>query len=528
MTSIDERLLDSKMVQIEQARAWSPRVISKFETLIRTGDEGTVYRANPLAFARDRGVAEPESIDLFLHAARLGLFDMHWDVFCPHSGLVLESFGKLQALKSHFVCGLCDIDGQTELDDFIEVSFSVSPQVRRLALHDTDALSIADLHWKLAFADSGRFPGTPTRFVDFLRGLIRGMSYLPPGVTTSLSTELGPGAVSGVNVQTQAGFMLPVGGPPAGTPSRVRIDYNGQRFTPAVAHLPPGQAVFEITNSGPRRGSLLLINWPPEIVAMTSKPVLEFDPYLSGGMLLTRQTFRKLFRSERVDEEEGLGIRQVTFLFTDLKGSTALYERLGDLNAYGLVREHFALLDAVAHKHAGAIVKTIGDAVMAAFSRPADAVAAALRILQEIDDLNRKHGGPAIILKVGAHCGPSIAVTLNENLDYFGQTVNIAARVQSFADAGQICLSEALYTAPGAVAHVLNAARMPCVVVLSSQPTRPSRSSMALVPRWPRRFRAGKTHSDAGFRSTKRPFSNSIAWSLRGTRCCHASPPLRI
>jgi class 3 adenylate cyclase len=39
-------------------------------------------------------------------------------------------------------------------------------------------------------------------------------------------------------------------------------------------------------------------------------------------------------------------------------------------------------------------------------------------------------------------------VTLNENLDYFGQTVNIAARVQSFADAGEICLTEALYTAP--------------------------------------------------------------------------------
>jgi class 3 adenylate cyclase len=126
-------------------------------------------------------------------------------------------------------------------------------------------------------------------------------------------------------------------------------------------------------------------------------------------MLLTRQTFRKLFRSERVDEEEGLDIRQVTFLFTGLKGSTALYERLGDLNAYALVREHFALLDAVAHRHAGAIVKTIGDAVMTAFSRPVDA--AALHILQKIDQFNRHHGQPAIILKMAAHSGPSFAVT---------------------------------------------------------------------------------------------------------------------
>jgi len=264
-----------------------------------------------------------------------------------------------------------------------------------------------------------------------------------------VQADLQPGAISGVNVQTQAGFMIPVAGAAAQEPSRVRVDYDGERFRCSAPALPPGPAIFEIVNTGNRRGVLMLTNWPQEVVAMPEKPALEFEPYLSGGMLLTRQTFRKLFRSERVDEEEGLGVRQVTFLFTDLKGSTALYERLGDLNAYALVREHFAFMDVVVQKHAGAIVKTIGDAVMAAFSRPADAVAAALHMLEDIGKFNREHGEPAVILKIGAHCGPSIAVTLNENLDYFGQTVNIAARVQSFADAGEFCLSEALYTAPG-------------------------------------------------------------------------------
>ena len=76
MTQIEERLLESRMIQIEQARTWSPRVISKFETFIRSADEVSLYRANPLAFARDRGIAEPEAIDLFLHAARAGLLDM--------------------------------------------------------------------------------------------------------------------------------------------------------------------------------------------------------------------------------------------------------------------------------------------------------------------------------------------------------------------------------------------------------------------------------------------------------------------
>ena len=233
------------------------------------------------------------------------------------------------------------------------------------------------------------------------------------------------------------------------TPTLLRVKYDGQRFISALAAVPPGPVVVEVENTGTERGSLLLINWPPEIVALTVKPALDFEPYMSGGTLLARQTFRRLFRSERVDEEEGLGIRQVTFLFTDLKGSTAMYERLGDLNAYALVREHFALLGAVVQEHSGAVVKTIGDAVMAVFSRPTDALSAALHILQEIERYNREHGEPGIILKIGAHCGPSIAVTLNENLDYFGQTVNVAARVQSLADAGEICISEALYTAPG-------------------------------------------------------------------------------
>ena len=98
---LQERLLESKMIGIEQVRSWSPRVISKFESLIRSGDDFSLYRVNPLTFARDRGIAEAESIDLFLHATRNGLFDMSWDVVCPQSGMVLESFGALRTLKTH-------------------------------------------------------------------------------------------------------------------------------------------------------------------------------------------------------------------------------------------------------------------------------------------------------------------------------------------------------------------------------------------------------------------------------------------
>jgi class 3 adenylate cyclase len=446
---LDEALLERRMTEVERARAWSPCVVSKLEGLLRGGDDVSLYRVNPRAFARDRGVAESEAIDLFLHATRAGLFQMTWDVLCPQSGMLLESFGTLRTLNSRFVCGLCDIKSETHLDDLIEVSFTVDPQVCQLPLHEPERLSVEEFHWKLRFSGTGRLPGGGPRFLDVLQPLVRGLAFLPPASITTIRAVLGPGVISGVNVQSQAGFMLPVAGTPPESPAGIGVYYDGQRFQAAAAAAPLGPVVFEVANTGPRRGSLLLINWPPEIVSLPVKPSLEFEPILSGGMLLTRQTFRRLFRSERIEDSEGLGVRQLTLLFTDLKGSTAMYERLGDLNAYALVRQHFALIGDVVQAHSGAVVKTIGDAVMAAFFHPKDAVAAAVQMLDEITRFNRERRTADITLKVGAHSGQSIAVTLNDNLDYFGQTVNIAARVQSLADAGEICLSETVYTAPG-------------------------------------------------------------------------------
>jgi class 3 adenylate cyclase len=114
-----------------------------------------------------------------------------------------------------------------------------------------------------------------------------------------------------------------------------------------------------------------------------------------------------------------------------------------------LVSQHFDSLRRVITKHSGAIVKTIGDAVMASFIDPLDGVRSALQILEEIQRLNRELGGEDLILKLGIHRGPLIAVTLNDRLDYFGQTVNIASRVQNLANADEIWITDAVFDSPG-------------------------------------------------------------------------------
>ena len=162
--------------------------------------------------------------------------------------------------------------------------------------------------------------------------------------------------------------------------------------------------------------------------------------FLTAKRLLSNQTFRDLHRTGFLGLDQRLKITSLTFMFTDLKGSTQLYDRVGDLAAFELVLAHFRVLEKIVAEHAGAVVKTIGDAVMATFPTPQDAVSAALDMRGAMRRFNAEHGGgeEEFLLKIGLHEGSCLAVTLNDRQDYFGQTVNVAARVHALVDSQEI------------------------------------------------------------------------------------------
>jgi class 3 adenylate cyclase len=180
-------------------------------------------------------------------------------------------------------------------------------------------------------------------------------------------------------------------------------------------------------------------------------------PFLTAKRLLSNQTFRDIYGTDTLDVDQRLKITSLTFLFTDLKGSTALYERVGDLIAFDLVRAHFRVLTEIIASNAGAVVKTIGDAVMATFPTPDQALAAALRMREAMRKLNEERGSEDLLLKIGIHEGPCLAVTLNDRQDYFGQTVNIASRVQNLATSSSIYATAPVIEAPRSVG-ILNSA----------------------------------------------------------------------
>jgi class 3 adenylate cyclase len=442
---IDEKKLEERLVALEAAKSWSPRVVSRLETLLRTGPDEALYRINPIRFATEKSIAEAEGIDLFLHACVAGLFDMDWQLVCPMCSDVVESFRSLRKLHTHFHCHLCRSDYDAALDDFITVTFTVSPAVRGIRFHQPEALSAWDYVFSYKLTPDGLMPdGVP--WSETAKGLVRGLIRIAPGTVATLEVDAVEGALFGQDFDSDAQCLFPVTPEGGVTPAQVPVVLDNGTCTFTATNLAPGKVVFEVRNDGRLPVVFGILQLPP---GAGQRPALHFLPVLSGKRLLMTQTFRDFFRSEVIGPTEGIAVLDVTLVFTDLKGSTALYERIGDLNAYIQVQRHFQhLLDATV-RHNGAVTKTIGDAVMAAFATSADAVRAALDMREAVDELNRDRPQRDFILKIGVHRGASIAVTLNERLDYFGQTVNIAARVQNLADGDEICITEEVYRAAG-------------------------------------------------------------------------------
>ena len=166
-----------------------------------------------------------------------------------------------------------------------------------------------------------------------------------------------------------------------------------------------------------------------------------------GQSLLVLPEFQKLFPQEKLLPDESLEVTRAALVFTDLAGSTALYAARGDPRAYHLVRLHFEVLFDMADKGNGTVVKNIGDAIMAVFQTPAEAMRAALDMQTGITGLNQSErltNEEALILKVGVHSGPCLAVTLNDRPDYFGTTVNVAARVQGLSRGNDVVFTETI------------------------------------------------------------------------------------
>jgi class 3 adenylate cyclase len=405
-----------------------PNVVAAIEALIRDGSDRQLCRINVLNFAAEHGLDEEKTISGLLHAARLGLFEMTWNVLCPGCGGVLDATQTLKSVhKEAYDCALCACGYEPTLDEMVEVAFTISSRVRRIAAHDPHSLPIWEYFRQIFWGSGVDLPETGLK--ELLEEITIEAMELPPGEKALLSLQLPAAFVIVFEPVTHAAHFIDVKGEPTRERQNLAMVFNKIKAPTGTTEMRPGPLRLALDNRSDVR------TLPSVWIAGDALHHLlgKRRPFLTAKRLLTNQTFRDIYRTDTLDVDQGLKITSLTFLFTDLKGSTALYDRVGDIVAYDLVREHFRVLHEIVASEGGAVVKTIGDAVMATFSTPDRALAAALRMRDSVQAIRGD-----LLVKIGIHEGPCLAVTLNDRLDYFGQTVNIAARVQSLANSRAI------------------------------------------------------------------------------------------
>lgn len=460
---INDDILDEKLEQLESIQPWGPRVISKFEALLQSENDMDLFRINPIRYADERRMEHNEAIDLFLHATTIGLLEIQWNMVCSSCASVYGSFEHLKSVVSQFNCPVCKNENTTSLDDLMHVTFGIAPQIRDNTYNHPHELSAEDYYFNYHLIEGSIFP-PDLDFKETLKLFAKHTDYLEPTETRVYELELDPGFLLVRNVDSEAAAMFSVQLDSNSTPaSPLSLVFDGGSLTcnspetqagvlqfgdlkfyaQVTGAVNAGTLELTVQNSGNERGAVLIIVMPP----IEPRPLL-FKPFLSGKKLLSNQTFRDLYRSEKIGASDGLAINDLTIMFTDLTDSTALYDQVGDPQAFFLVQQHFARLREVIVANNGAIVKTIGDAVMATFENPLNAVKASLGTLEVIDNFNDSIS-EHIAIKIGLHRGYCIAINSNDQQDYFGQTVNTAARIQGLAGPRQVGLSQDVFDFDG-------------------------------------------------------------------------------
>jgi class 3 adenylate cyclase len=459
---VNESLLKQRLADLDAARSWEPHVLSGLERFIRSASDFDLFRINPIHYASANGLTEADGVELFVHAAKVGLFEMGWLLVCAYCPQVAGSFRELDQVHPRFQCAFCNALNDVALDDYIQVAFTVASGVRDIVFRHPEMLSVEEYYLRYHFAKGFKAPHGMTH-EQLVAVLSRGFADIEANQKRSFDFEVTAGRFEVLDLSHKL-LLVFFANDEAAEPHSTLVHLESGRFVVPdrptgpremvlgdgrfafrqTADITPGKHTIRIENRTGDRGRFWFLQYPfgfePHLV--------EYEPFLSGKRLLLTPSFGELYKTQLVDEAESLTVSDITYLFTDLKESTPLYESVGDVNAYFLVRQHFDILDRIIRERAGTIVKTIGDAVMAGFQHPRDAVCAAIEMIEALSRFNQTASRP-LGLKVGVHRGRAIAVRLNDRIDYFGQDVNIAARVQGLADVNEVCMSETVMEAPG-------------------------------------------------------------------------------
>jgi class 3 adenylate cyclase len=381
------------------------KLLSQLEDFLDYADDLSLQRIRPYALADLWEANRREVLELFLRATREGIMDMSWDLLCPSCRGITEGHSNLADVHGDSHCNTCQIDFTANFDHNIEVVFKPNISIRPVKVDAAFCVGSPQLQPHVIMTQT-----------------ISALKSLP----VPIKLEMGRYTLRASNVPGSLSLYADEKGF-----SKIDLRVTAYGWPPEEEHvslLP----TFNLINATDTDSTFQL-----ERTAWS-------DQASTAADVTALQVFRDLFATEVVRPGEEISIGSVTLMFTDLRDSTRMYRTIGDASAFGRVREHFEILEKYVTEEGGAIVKTMGDAVMATFCHPIDGLKAVWKAQSEIAE----RGEPMLWLKVGLHKGPCIVVNQNDRLDYFGSTVNITARLPNFSKGGELIFSETFYADP--------------------------------------------------------------------------------
>lgn len=396
-----ERLASLSELLLE--RGGDPAISRNLINTIESANEFSLASLRPYALADHWKLDRRAVLETFLLATRIGILEFQWNILCPSCRGPQQAALSLEDVPAAAHCETCNIDFNVNFERSTELIFRPVPAIRPIETRE--------------FCMGG----------PQLRPHVIAQKLLKPTEDWTVTPTLEPGRYRLRTLEQLGGQHLQVSphNPTAPSPHLLTATDSGWPSTELPLSTTP-TLIFQNASSAEQLFFLERMAWT--------------DQAATAADVIVLQKFRDLFDTEALRPGQQISVGSIAILFTDLRASTELYRTIGDAPAFGRVMSHFDILKAAITAEGGSMVKTIGDAVMAVFHQPIQA----LRAVGKAQKALRESTSP-LHLKAGLHYGPAIAVTLNDRLDYFGTTINIAARLVDLSTGQDVVVSRAIY-----------------------------------------------------------------------------------
>jgi len=399
------------LLQKLNGRGVDPAVVERFGDFLAMAPAQEVARIRPLSLARRLALDPEQLVAACMHGVHEGLLLLLWDILCPVCRIPSEVKETLKVLREHGRCEACNLDFTLDFANSVEMIFRAHPEIRETELG--------------VYCIGG--PAHSPHVIAQVR--------VAPSERIELELALPEGAYRLRGPQLP--FVLDFRVQPGASPRHWELNLSRGPDPALPRTLQAGRQMIALSNDHPQ-----------ELVVRIERTAPRADA-LTAARASTSALFRQLFPAEVLSPGQLVSIANVTLLFTNLEGAGKLYEERGDVKAFALIHEHFRVLDNCIRGEGGALVKTVGEGLFAAFVEPLSAVRAGLAM---IEALARHAATQGLGLRLGIHRGAAMAATLNDHLDYFGSTVNLAAGLPSHGRAGEMILSQVVAAEPEVLA----------------------------------------------------------------------------